>query len=152
LAAAERGAEHSPPICQQADGTDASQLQVLRSLGMGFQGQSLPQAMAQAGAGQRLIVIGEGAYAVIAAQNADIQRPIRQTALQQLGRSVEREFQRAAVSVDVGHQQLRLSNAIECGQGIELEASGRHALAGLAHAVDIQVDGGRQYRLACERR
>lgn len=58
---------------QQGDCAEAAQLQVLRNLGMGFQGQPLTQAMTQAGAGQRPMVIGEGTYAVVAAQNADIQ-------------------------------------------------------------------------------
>ncbi|MNN34367.1 hypothetical protein D3C81_1481720 [compost metagenome] len=121
------------------------------AFGMALQGEMVVHAMLKTAAGHQLIAVFERAPAVVAADRAQLQRPIRQPRLQQLRCAIQAETHGTALAVDVGDDQLGLACAVERGAAVELEAPGWQWLAGLADAVDIEIDGGRQHHLARER-
>ncbi len=118
------------------------------SFGMRFDREVVAQAFAKGGAGHTTLVIGKRAHAVVAAQMADAGRPFGNAARQQLRCAIERKIQPTHAAERIGHHDLRLARAADARLRGQLKRAGRHLAAVLAHAVHIQLNGGRHRRFA----
>ena len=126
-------------------------MEAAAQFGMALEGEMVADAAATRGAGHRRIGIAPGTDAVITADQPKLQRPIRKPGLQQVRSAVHGKADHPALPIDVGDHHLRFATAIDAGHAVDLELPGLHVLGGLTHAVDVQVDGGRQHRLTGKR-
>ena len=148
LAGHNGGIHHTSAVAHAPDTAAAKLAHVCTDFGVALQRQPVRQAIARSSAHHQPRLIRKRAQPIVFSHRAQLQRPIEQTGLQQLRRTVQGHAQRAPLTVDIGNHHLRHALTIEHGNAAEHELPRLHLLTALAQAVDIQIYGRRQHRLA----